>query len=305
MIQITATIHEEDVGLLYAILASYHSNPDIFKERAKILMDGQAETTTSSPQPSQGPEMNLYKKVLNECNCGECYEHLARDDRIPWRWEPACRQFVNAKHGFYKPSGECSLSFTDYEYSGWIFRQICYSLSQAKASVVAQRAKLEEVRVRTEVAEKATAARLAEEQFRHKTAELERKQQRIDAALDRMDALDGEIHHHASDVKASQRERIAENLKKGNVRSVVKSSTAGPKNGSRASANRTGARPQAAIEAPKSWRKKEERTRELTAYDDQAAANHRRILETMDTQRAREAYMRVSRVTAMGYPDNS
>jgi hypothetical protein len=114
-------VQEEDIGLFYTLLGQYHQDPARFRVEANKLVKGNDESAPraierfsgKSQEASAGTadeNINLYAYVTKNCSCGQCYNALARQDRVPWKSTADSNIFSNAKHGKVTIPMSCGVS---------------------------------------------------------------------------------------------------------------------------------------------------------------------------------------------------
>jgi len=103
MTTITLNIDENDLSLWYQLAAEYHKDRKKFFEKRQGNEERE-ENSIKSADPVK--EETLYECITRSCTCGECYQALARADRIPWRSIDG--NYVNSKHGIYTPPKHCT-----------------------------------------------------------------------------------------------------------------------------------------------------------------------------------------------------
>merc|ERR1712032_386538 len=72
-------------------------------------------------------------EVTMKCTCAECFDSLARSDKVPWRYDESKQRFINSKHGTYVVPEDCGLRSIDPGTVGYIFIRPQYTLKEAKA----------------------------------------------------------------------------------------------------------------------------------------------------------------------------
>jgi len=108
-----ASIYHSDpqrfINISNSVINSYEGSPQSDHDSATSNLSG---PNTSVSQQLDTTNTDLYKHILENCSCGECYNIFEKPDRIPWRLDttkystdseyPRKRiyhHYVNAKHG--------------------------------------------------------------------------------------------------------------------------------------------------------------------------------------------------------------
>lgn len=132
--QLTVTIDEDDVPLVYELFAHYHKNRAEACKSFRGLIDGTekrvrvASTGTSTSAESDGD--TLYYHVCKRCTCGSCYNSFVRTDRLPWtpigggKFEHACAGIVQVSETC--PVYNCRVP-------GYIYRSV-YKTNELRAA---------------------------------------------------------------------------------------------------------------------------------------------------------------------------
>lgn len=157
-IRINAILEVDDPGEDVGALMGYLSRKGIKTESLDFVPVGPANTASGTPAK---PRTTLYEEVTMKCSCYECYDGLARPDRIPWRYDKKKHQFVNSKHGAYIVPEDCQLRETSASTVGFIFIRPQYTLKEAKAGATI---------VKTKTTQAEVVVKQKEQELRERTA---------------------------------------------------------------------------------------------------------------------------------------